>query len=144
MSDRSNCAQGQQRQKTLIIIKPDAVEKRVVGNIISRFEKEGFQIEDMKLVNIDKKLASKHYSEHKEKDFFGTLIDYITSGKSLVLVASRPDAIKKAREMMGPTDCRLAKKGTIRGDFGKDITINVIHGSDSPQSAKKEIDLFFG
>ncbi|MGM0366060.1 MAG: nucleoside-diphosphate kinase [Actinomycetota bacterium] len=149
MSDCSKCSGGCgantiSAEKTLIIIKPDAVGKRVVGEIISRFENEGFLIEKMKMIDIGKDLACAHYSEHKGKDYFDRLISYITSGSSVVMVASRPEAIEKARQMMGPTDSRIAKPGTIRGDFGEDITINVIHGSDSLRSAEREIKLFFG
>ncbi len=144
MADRKgNCSEGK-IEKSLIIIKPDAVRKKVVGEIISRFEKEGFLIEKMKMMQIDRDLASKHYSEHRDKDFFEHLLGYITSDCCVVMVVSREDAINRARQMMGPTDSRKAAKGTIRGDFGEDMTINVIHGSDSVKSAEKEIKLFFG
>ncbi len=148
MTDCSKCPAGCganaiKAEKSLIIIKPDAVKKRLVGEIISRFENEVFLIEKMKMVNIDEKLARAHYREHEGKDYFKHLINYITSGSSVVMVVSRPDAIQQARQMMGPTDSKAAKKGTIRGDFGEDVTLNVIHGSDSPQSAEREIKLFF-
>ncbi len=139
-----DCSGAGKNEKSLIIIKPDAVRKKLIGEIISRFEHEGFLIENMKMVEINKELASKHYGEHKGKDFFNKLINYITSGCSVAMVVSRENAIKRAREMMGTTDSRKAKKGTIRGDFGEDVTINVVHGSDSEESAKKEIKLFFG
>jgi len=149
MSDCSKCFCGCRAnniniERSLIIIKPDAVKKRLVGEIISRFEKEGFLIEKMKMIQMDRDLACTHYSEHKDKEFFEPLINYITSGCCVVMVVSRPDAIEKARQMMGPTDSRIARQGTIRGDFGEDVTVNVIHGSDSPQSAEREIKLFFG
>jgi nucleoside-diphosphate kinase len=95
-------------------------------------------------MNIDRDLAGMHYQEHREKDFFGMLIEYITSGPVVVMQVSGPGAINKAREIMGPTDSTKAPGGTIRGDFGSDITVNVVHGSDSVQSARREIDLFFG
>jgi len=127
----------------LIIIKPDGLQARVAGKIISKFEDAGFTIENMKLTKIDEGLASAHYKDHVKKDFFGPLLRYITSGPVIVMVISGVDTINRARNLMGPTDSRKAPKGTIRGDFGKDITINVIHGSDSTESAEREIGLFF-
>jgi nucleoside-diphosphate kinase len=134
---------GDNVEKSLIIIKPDGVKKRIIGEIISRFEKEGLIIERLKMMMIGRRLAEKHYNEHKEKDFFNILIDYITSGPVVVMVISGDDAVSRVRQLMGPTDSRIAKKGTIRGDFGDDITANVVHGSDSKQSAEREIKLFF-
>ncbi len=131
-------------EKSLIIIKPDGVHDRVTGKIISRFEDAGFTIEKMKMMEIDEGLAKSHYRDHVEKDFFGPLLKYITSGPVIVMVISGEDAIGQTRKLMGPTDSRKASKGTIRGDFGKDVTINVIHGSDSAESAVREIGLFFG
>jgi len=130
-------------EKSLIIIKPDGVKKRIIGEIISRFEKEDLIIEKLKIIKISRNLAEKHYNEHKDKEFFNMLIDYITSGPVVLMVISGDNAINRARELMGPTDSRIAKKGTIRGDFGDDITANVIHGSDSKKSAEREIKLFF-
>jgi nucleoside-diphosphate kinase len=130
-------------EKSLIIIKPDGVKKKIIGKIISRFEKEGLVIEKLRMMRIGRKLAEKHYNEHREKEFFNILIDYITSGPVVVMVISGNNAVSRVRELMGPTDSRIAKKGTIRGDFGDDITANVIHGSDSEQSAEREIELFF-
>ena len=127
----------------MIIIKPDGLQARVAGKIISKFEDAGFTIENMKLTKIDEGLASAHYKDHVKKDFFGPLLRYITSGPVIVMVISGVDTINRARNLMGPTDSRKAPKGTIRGDFGKDITINVIHGSDSTESAEREIGLFF-
>ena len=130
-------------EKSLIIIKPDGVKKRIIGEIISRFEKEDLIIEKLKMIKISRNLAEKHYNEHKDKEFFNMLIDYITSGPVVIMVISGYNAVNRARELMGPTDSRIAKKGTIRGDFGDDITANVIHGSDSKESAEREIKLFF-
>lgn len=96
------------------------------------------------MMNIDRDLAGRHYRDHRGKDFFGILLDYITSGPVVVMQVSGPGAIKKARDIMGPTDPRKAPSGTIRGDFGEDITVNVVHGSDSQESAVREIGLFFG
>ena len=150
MSGCENCSKGcglninsAGIEKSLIIIKPDGLQDRVAGKIISKFEDAGFTIENMKLTKIDEELASAHYKDHIKKDFFGTLLKYITSGPVIIMVISGEDAIKRARNLMGPTDSRKAPKGTIRGDFGKDGTINVTHGSDSVESAKREIGLFF-
>jgi nucleoside-diphosphate kinase len=130
-------------EKSLVIIKPDGVEKKVVGEIISRIERENFNIERLKMMKISRDIALRHYSEHKNKTFFSSLIEYITSGPSVIMVISGRDAIARVRKLMGPTDSKKAEKGTIRGDFGVDITTNVIHGSDSTGSAKREIELFF-
>ena len=131
-------------EKSLIIIKPDGVKKKIVGKIISRFEDAGLDIEKMKMMEIDKSLAKRHYKDHVEKDFFDILLKYICSGPVIVMVVKGYQAVGKARELMGPTDSRKAPSGTIRGDFGLDITVNVVHGSDSEESAKWEIELFFG
>jgi nucleoside-diphosphate kinase len=130
-------------EKSLIIIKPDGIQKKVVGKVITRFEDAGFEIEQMKMIHIDKALATRHYKDHTEKAFFKPLIKYICSGPVIVMVIKGEGAIKKARELMGPTDSKIAPPGTIRGDFGVDTTINVIHGSDSMESADREIELFF-
>jgi len=131
-------------EKSLVIIKPDAVRKKIIGEIISRIEKEDLTIEKLKMAKIDRKLACEHYHEHKDKNFFEELIKYITSDSVIVMVVSGKNAIKKVRNLMGPTDSKKAKKGTIRGDFGTDITVNAVHGSDSLESSKREIQLFFG
>ena len=131
-------------EKSLVIIKPDGVKKKKIGVILSRLECEGLTIEKLKMIKIDRDLACKHYRDHKSKEFFNMLIGYITSGPSVAVVVSGRDAITRIRKLMGPTDSKKAKKGTIRGDFGIDITTNVIHGSDSMESARREIKLFFG
>lgn len=131
-------------EKSLVIIKPDAVRKKIIGEIISRFEGKNLTIENLKMIKITRELACEHYCEHEDKDFFEKLINYITSDRVVVMVVSGIDAIGKIRSLMGPTDPGKAKKGTIRGDYGIDITINVVHGSDSKESAKREIKLFFG
>lgn len=142
--EKSKCGDtGGNTEKSLIIIKPDGVKKKIVGEIISRLEKEDLTIEKLKMVRISRELACRHYREHKDKNFFNMLIDYITSGPSVIMVVSGEDAISRIRKLMGPTDSGKAKEGTIRGDFGVDITINVIHGSDSQESARREIELFF-
>jgi nucleoside-diphosphate kinase len=134
---------GSNIEKSLVIIKPDGVKKKIIGEIISRLEKENLTIEKIKIAKIDRELACRHYSEHKDKVFFDTLIEYITSGPSVIMVVSGENAISRIRELMGSTDSRKAKNGTIRGDYGIDVTVNVIHGSDSRESAKREIELFF-
>ncbi len=131
-------------ERSLIIVKPDGVKKKVIGEIISRFEKEDLNIEKLKMLRIDRELALKHYRDHKDKSFFDILIEYITSGPVVAMVISGNNAITRVRELMGPTDPRKAERGTIRGDFGDDITVNVIHGSDSRENARREIELFFG
>ena len=130
-------------QKSLVIVKPDGVKLKVIGEIISRFEKIGLDIEKIEMTSISRELACKHYCDHIKRDFFEKLIDYVTSGPVVVMILSGEEAISRARGQMGPTDSREAEKGTIRGDYGKDNTINVIHGSDSEDSARREIELFF-
>ena len=130
-------------QTSLVIIKPDGVEKKAIGDIITRFERAGLVIEEMKMLKISKSLALQHYKDHVGMPYFERLINYMTKTKSLVMVLSGKDAICKARKVMGPTDSTKAPKGTIRGDYGTDITINVIHGSDSQKSANREIKIFF-
>lgn len=131
-------------EKSLIIIKPDGVEKKVVGKIISRFEENGLEIERIRVLHIDKNIALAHYKEHIGKPYFPKLLKYMTSGPSIVMVIKGEDAIARVRKLMGCTNPQNAEKGTIRGDFGTDITINVIHGSDSENSAEREINIFFG
>jgi len=133
-----------QCERSLIIIKPDGVRKKVVGDIISRFEKANLEIERIRVLEMDKTIAYTHYREHEGKPYFEKLMNYMTSGPSIVMIIKGENAIKKARELMGPTDPTKAPKGTIRGDYGTDITINVIHGSDCLESAQREINIFFG
>jgi len=131
-------------EKSLIIVKPDGVEKKVVGDIISRFEKAGLEIERIRVLEIDKSIAYSHYSEHEGKPYFERLMNYMTSGPSIVMIIKGENAISKCRSIMGPTDPAKAPAGTIRGDYGSDITINVIHGSDCSKNAQREINIFFG
>lgn len=131
-------------QKTLVIIKPDAVRRGLTGEIIKRIEAKGLNIEDMKMMHIKRELAEKHYEEHKDKPFFESLVDFITSGKVVVMIVSGPEAVRIIRTMMGPTNPAEAPPGTIRGDFGIETQENIIHGSDSVKSAEREISLFFG
>ena len=130
-------------EQTFVAIKPDGVQRGLAGEIISRFEKKGFTLVAMKLLHIRKELAEKHYGEHKEKPFFNSLVSFITSGPVVVMVWEGKDAINTIRKMMGKTNPLEADTGTIRGDFGIDIGHNVVHSSDSAESAKREISLFF-
>jgi nucleoside-diphosphate kinase len=134
----------EQCEKSLIIIKPDGVQKKVVGDIISRFEGAGLEIERIRVLKMDKSVAYSHYREHEGKPYFDRLISYMTSGPSIIMIVKGKGAIKKSRELMGPTDPAKAFKGTIRGDYGSDITINSVHGSDCSESAQREINIFFG
>ncbi len=130
-------------ERTLLIIKPDGVSRGLIGEVISRIERKGYRIEDMKMMRIEKELAEKHYSEHREKPFFSNLVSFIISGPVVVAIVSGEGCIAGFRSMMGATDPRKASPGTIRGDFATEITENIVHGSDSPESAKREIALFF-
>lgn len=136
------------KQESLIIIKPDAVRRKLIGKIINRFEEHNLTIKAMKMLKISKELGEKHYAEHKGKEFYPNLIDFITSGKSVVLILEGEDAIPYIREIVGATNPAEAETGTIRGDFKetpvKSVTENMVHASDSPESAEREIMLFFG
>ena len=130
-------------ERTLIILKPDCVQRRLIGRVIQRFEDKGLSIAGMKLMQITRELAEQHYAPHKGKPFYPGLIDYITSGPVAVMVAAGPGAIAISRKLMGKTFGFDAEPGTIRGDFGSSKTYNLIHGSDSPESATTEIALYF-
>jgi nucleoside-diphosphate kinase len=130
-------------ESTLLIIKPDAVRRGLVGQILSRLERKGLRIDAMRTMQIDRDLAEKHYAEHTEKPFFGELVDFITSGDVIVAKVSGRDAISVLRALIGATDPAKAAQGTIRGDLGIEITQNLVHGSDSPESASRELALFF-
>ena len=129
---------------TLLIVKPDGVQRGLVGEILRRVESKGLRIAEMRLMKIDRTLAEEHYAEHREKPFFGELVAFITSGPVVVARLEGEGAIDVWRTMMGPTDPAAAPPGTIRGDFGLIITQNLVHGSDSPESAERELKLFFG
>jgi len=130
-------------QSTLLIVKPDAVQRRLIGELLARVEREGLRIDAVRMMRIDRDLAERHYAEHADKPFFGELVDFITSGPVVVARVSGPDAISVLRALMGATDPAKADRGTIRGDFGKEITRNLVHGSDSEESAARELALFF-
>lgn len=131
-------------QKTLVIIKPDAVRRGLIGQIISRIEAKGLRIEKMKMMLMSRELAEKHYSEHEGKPFFRELVDFIISGDVVVMVVSGYEAVSAVRSLMGSTDPLKSLPGTIRGDFALEIGQNVVHGSSSLESADREIELFFG
>jgi nucleoside-diphosphate kinase len=130
-------------EKTFLMVKPDGVQRNLIGEIVSRFEKKGFQLVGAKLMNVSRELAEKHYAEHKERPFFGELVDFITSGPVFAMVWQGNNVIATARAMMGKTNPADAAPGTIRGDFATSVGMNIIHGSDSPESAEREIALWF-
>ena len=130
-------------QRTLVLLKPDAVERKLVGEIISRLEKRGLKIVAMKTLWVDKALAKRHYAIHEGKSFFEELVEFITSGPIVAAVFEGKDAVTEVRSVMGATDPADAAPGTIRADLAEDIGHNLIHGSDSEETAEKEIKLFF-
>jgi nucleoside-diphosphate kinase len=130
-------------EKSLVLIKPDAIQRGLAGEIISRLEKKGLKIVAMKMLHMNRDLAQRHYAIHKGKAFFNDLVEFITSGPLIAIVLQGKSAVQLIRQMMGETDPAKASSGTIRGDFGIDIGHNLIHGSDSPENALKEITLFF-
>ncbi|CAH1755900.1 1414_t:CDS:1 [Entrophospora sp. SA101] len=130
-------------ERTLSIIKPDAIKKNLIVEIINIFEKKGLRIVGIKMVRLTKQLAEKFYQEHSTKPFFGGMIDFMCSSPVVVICLEGENAIKLNREIMGATDPKQAEEGTIRGIYGDNIDNNVVHGSDSPQAATREIDLFF-
>ncbi|MCL6105761.1 MAG: nucleoside-diphosphate kinase [Actinobacteria bacterium] len=130
-------------ERTFVLIKPGAVGRGLVGEVLARFEKRGFRIRGMKFLRVNRELAEQHYAEHREKDFFGELVGSITSGPVAAFVLEGPEAIAVVRRMMGSTNPMAAEPGTIRGDYGLEIVANVVHGSDSPASAEREIGLYF-
>ena len=129
--------------RTFAMVKPDGVQKGLVGEIISRFEKKGLKMVALKIMKITPELAEKHYGEHKGKPFFADLVNFITSGPVAAMVLEGENVIPTVRTMMGATNPQDAAPGTIRGDFALTIDENIIHGSDSPESAMREIGLFF-
>ncbi|MFD2640347.1 nucleoside-diphosphate kinase [Piscibacillus salipiscarius] len=130
-------------EQTFIMVKPDGVQRNLVGDILQRFEKKGFKLVAAKLMQISPELAEEHYGEHKDKPFFGELTGFITSGPVFAMVWEGENVIATARKMMGATNPAESDIGTVRGDFGLTVGKNVIHGSDSPESAEREIGLFF-
>lgn len=131
-------------ERTFVMVKPDGVRRRLVGEVVRRIEAKGYDIKEMKLFTIDESLAHKHYAEHSEKPFFNELVTFITSGPVVAMVVEGPDAVAGMRQIMGATNPLDAAPGSIRGDFASFITENIVHGSDSPESAGREVNLFFG
>lgn len=130
-------------QKTLVLLKPDAIQRGLVGEIVSRLEARGLKIVGMKLMKVSRVLAQRHYAEHEGKPFFGGLVDFITSGPIIAMAMEGNDAITLVRHTMGATSPLDSDAGTIRGDLAVEIGRNLVHGSDSPESADRELALFF-
>src|SRR5579862_1198393 len=131
-------------ERTLILIKPDAVRRRLSGEILGRIEARGFTVRAGKLLTVSRALGEEHYAEHKEKPFFGELVEFITSGPTWALVVEGEGAIATMRSTIGATDPANAAPGTIRGDLASSMPDNLVHGSDSPESAAREVALWFG
>ena len=131
-------------ERTLILVKPDAFARALTGEIISRFERKGLAIVAMRHMTVTRELAERHYAEHAERPFFGELVEFITSGPIVAMVLEGADAVRAARQVIGATDPLEAATGSIRGDFAVEVGQNMVHGSDSPESAARESALFFG
>jgi nucleoside-diphosphate kinase len=130
-------------ERTLILVKPDGVRRGLIGEVVSRLERKGLTLVALELRTLDAKTAGEHYAEHTEKPFFGELVDFITGGPLVALVAEGPRAVEAARGLIGATDPVKSAPGSIRGDFALEIGENLVHGSDSPESATREIGIFF-
>ena len=130
-------------EKTLMIVKPDAVGKNVIGQIIDRVEGHGFIVRQLRMLSLSREMAESFYDIHKERPFFGELVDFMISGPVVPMVLEREDAVPCLREFIGPTNSEEASAGTIRGDFGTDVQCNAVHASDSIENAGHEIDFFF-
>jgi nucleoside-diphosphate kinase len=131
-------------ERTLVLIKPDAVQRKLAGEILARFERRGLELRDVRLVQVDRELAERHYAEHAEKPFFGELVEFITSAPTLALALEGESAISVVRTTMGSTNPTDSAPGTIRGDLALAMPDNLVHGSDSPESAQRELELWFG
>lgn len=131
-------------EKTFVMVKPDGVQRGVIGDVVRRFEQKGFKLVAAKLMQISEELANEHYGEHKERPFFGELVEFITSGPVFAMVWEGEDVINISRTMIGATKPEEATPGSIRGDYAVTVGKNIIHGSDSVESAEREINLFFG
>jgi nucleoside-diphosphate kinase len=130
-------------ERTLILVKPDAFERGLTGEVIARFERKGLKLVAMKLMQADQQLANKHYEEHTDKPFFGELVSFITGGPLVALVLEGESAVVAARQLIGATNPLEADAGSIRGELATEVTFNLVHGSDSPESADREIALWF-
>jgi len=131
-------------QSTLLIVKPDAVRRGLIGEVLRRVEAKGLRIDELQMIHIERATAEEHYGEHRDKPFFGELVDFITSGPVVVAKVTGEQAVAALRALMGSTNPIEAGPGTIRGDFATLIGENAVHGSDSPESAERELRLFFG
>ncbi len=129
--------------RTLILVKPDAFERGLTGEIVARFERKGLRIVAMKHMTVDRPLAEEHYAEHRERPFFGDLVDFITGGPLVAMVLEGYEAVTAARQVIGATNPLEAAPGSIRGDYALEVQTNMVHGSDAPESAAREIGLFF-
>ena len=129
--------------RTLILIKPDAFERALTGEVLTRFERKGLRIAALKHMQMDQELAERHYAEHEGKPFFGELVSFITGGTLVAMVLEGPEAVKAARQLIGATNPVEAAPGSIRGDFALEVTFNMVHGSDSDESAEREIAIWF-
>ena len=130
-------------ERTLILVKPDAFGRGLTGEILARFERKGLVIVAMKHMTVERELAEEHYAEHRERPFFGDLVEFITGGPLVALVLEGYEAIKAARQVIGATNPLEAAPGSIRGDYALEVQTNMVHGSDAPESAAREIGLFF-
>ncbi|HCP24384.1 MAG TPA: nucleoside-diphosphate kinase, partial [Dehalococcoidia bacterium] len=131
-------------ERTLVLVKPDGVQRGLIGEVISRLEKRGLKLVGMKLMQVDDALARQHYGEHVDRPFFGGLVEFITSAPVVAMAWEADNAVEAVRNTMGQTNPTTSPPGTIRGDLGLDIGRNLVHGSDSPESAQRELALFFG
>jgi nucleoside-diphosphate kinase len=129
--------------RTLILVKPDAFERRLTGEILARFERKGLRIVALRQLTIEEEFANRHYAEHVEKPFFGELVEFITRGPLVAAVFEGREAVAAARQVIGATDPLEAVPGSIRGDYAREVTFNLVHGSDSDESAGREIELWF-
>jgi nucleoside-diphosphate kinase len=130
-------------ERTLILVKPDAFERGLTGEILARFERKGLRIVAMKHMTVERDLAEQHYAEHRERPFFGELVEFITGGPLVALVLEGYEAIRAARQIIGATNPLEAAPGSIRGDYALEVQTNMVHGSDAPESATREVGLFF-
>lgn len=130
-------------ERTLVLVKPDAVQRGLIAEVLSRFERRGLKVVAMKMMQVDEALAKRHYAVHEGKPFFESLVSFITAGPIVAAVLEGRNAVEVVRQVMGKTDCAQAAAGTIRGDLGLDLQNNLVHGSDSLENAVKEIGLFF-
>jgi nucleoside-diphosphate kinase len=131
-------------ERTLILVKPDAFARSLTGEIIARFERKGLRLAAMRMMTLDEQRARRHYAEHEGRDFFEGLVAFITSGPVVAMVLEGPNAIAAARQLIGATDAVTAAPGSIRGDYALEMQRNLVHGSDAPASAAREIEIFFG